>query len=153
MNLKLEVKLRKLLKICPQLRLRNYLLKMKEPQVTDVCKVTTMKIIFFYETMVVVQVQVGIFEVLLDGRFDVNISLESLRKKLRLRKPQPTMFVIKMVDQRKVQPLIRNLKIDLGAYVYKISIIILNLENGIETYSMLMGRPWLKQAKAHHKLG
>ncbi len=44
MNLKLEVKLKKILKICPQLRLRNYLLKMKEPQATDVCKVTTMKI-------------------------------------------------------------------------------------------------------------
>jgi hypothetical protein len=57
MNLKLEVKLKKLLKICPQLRLRNYLLKMKKPQVT------TMKIMFFYETMVVVQVQVGKFGV------------------------------------------------------------------------------------------
>jgi hypothetical protein len=72
--------------------------------------------------MVVVQVQVGkfgVWEVLLDGRFDVNISLESWRKKLKLRKPQPTMFVIRMVDQRKVQPLIRNLKIDLASYVVK----------------------------------
>jgi hypothetical protein len=58
-----------------------------------------------------------------------------------------------MVDQRKVQPLIRNFKIDLASCVYKISIIILNLENGIETYSMLMGRPWLKQAKTHHNRG
>jgi hypothetical protein len=34
---------------------------MKELQVTDVCKVTIMKIIFFDETMLVVQVQVGKF--------------------------------------------------------------------------------------------
>ncbi len=61
MNLKLEVKLGQLLKICEQLRLRKYLLKMKELQVTDVCKVTIMKIIFFDETMLVVQVQVGKF--------------------------------------------------------------------------------------------
>jgi hypothetical protein len=36
---------------------------MKEPQMTDVCKVTTMKIIFFDEIMLVVQVQVGKFGV------------------------------------------------------------------------------------------
>jgi hypothetical protein len=27
------------------------------------------------------------------------------------------------------------------------------MENGIEAYSMLLGRPWLKQAKAYHKWG
>jgi hypothetical protein len=57
-----------------------------------------------------------------------------------------------MVDQRKVQPLIRNLKIDLVGYVYQISITILNMENGIEAYSMLLGRLWLKQAKVHCKM-
>lgn len=45
MDFKLEIKLRQLFKICPQLRLimDKYLLKMKEPQVTNVCKVTTIK--------------------------------------------------------------------------------------------------------------
>jgi len=57
-----------------------------------------------------------------------------------------------MVDQRKVQPmgLIRNLKINLAGCVYKILIIVLKMESGIEAYSMFLGRPWLKQAKAHH---
>jgi len=65
MNLKLEVKPRKLPKICLQLMLiiEKYLLKMKEPQVTDVCKVTIMKIKDFDETMLVVQVQVRKFGV------------------------------------------------------------------------------------------
>jgi len=49
--------------------------------------------------------------------------------------------------------LITNLKIDLAPYVYKISIIILNLDNGFEAYSMHLGRPWLKQIKAHHNWG
>jgi hypothetical protein len=46
--------------------------------------------------------------------------------------------------------LIRNLKINLAGCVYKILITVLKMENGIEAYSMFLGRPWLKQAKAHH---
>jgi hypothetical protein len=67
-----------------------------------------------------------------------------------LSKLQLALFVVQMANQRKVQPigLIRNLKIDLA--IYKISIIVLNMENGVEVYSMLLGRPWLKQPKAHH---
>jgi len=45
------------------------------------------------------------------------------------------------------------LKIDLDSCVYEISITILNVENGIEAYSMLLGRPWLKQVKIHHNWG
>jgi hypothetical protein len=40
-------------------------------------------------------------DVLLDGGFDVNIS-KSLRKKLGLKKPKTTPFVVKVVDQRNV---------------------------------------------------
>ncbi len=29
----------------------------------------------------------------------------------------------------------------------------LNMENGIKTYLMFLGRPWLKQAKANHNWG
>ncbi len=157
MNLKLEVKLGKLPKICPQLRLimEKYLLKMKEPQVTDVCKVTIMKIKDFDETMLVVQVRVGkfgVWNVLLDGGSGVDIISKNLGKKLELKRLQPIPFVVKMADQKKVQPLglIKNLKIDLVGYVCKISVIVLNRENGIEAYSMLLGRPWLKQVKMHH---
>jgi hypothetical protein len=35
----------------------------------------------------------------------------------------------------------------------EISIMVLNMENGIEAYSMLLGRLWLKQAKVHHSWG
>jgi hypothetical protein len=90
--------------------------------------------------------------VLLDGGFDVNIISESLREKTGLRKPQPASFVVRMANQRKVQPmgLIQNLKIDLASCVYKISIIVLKMGNGVETNSMLLKRPWLKQAKVHY---
>ncbi len=89
---------------------------------------------------------------LLDGWSGVNIILKSLRKKLKLRKFQLASFVVHMVNQQKAQPmgLIWNLKIDLTSCVYKISVTILKMENGVETYCMLLGRPWLKQIKAHH---
>jgi hypothetical protein len=41
-------------------------------------------------------------DVLLDGGSDVNIISESLRKKLRLKKPKLAPFVVKVVNQRKV---------------------------------------------------
>lgn len=58
MNLKLEVKLQQLLRNFPHLRsiMEKYLLKMKDTQVIDVCKVTTMKVEDFDEAMLVVQV-------------------------------------------------------------------------------------------------
>ncbi len=85
----------------------------------------------------------------------MNIIFESLRKKLGLKKPKPTPFVVRMANQRKVQlvGLIRNLKIDLAGCEYNIFVTMLNIENGTKTYLMLLGRPWLKYAKANHNLG
>jgi len=160
MTLKLKVKLGQFLKICPQLMkmMEKYLMKMKTNQVIDVCKVSIIKVEDFDEAILVVQVQIGKFEVrnvLLNRGFDVNIISKSLRKKLELRKHELTSFVIHMANQQNVQPmgLFQNLKIDLAYCVYKISVIILKMENEVETYSMLVGRPWLKQANVHHNWG
>jgi hypothetical protein len=146
-NSKLEVKLGQLMKICPQLKgmVEKSLIKMRKDQVVDVCKVTT-KVEVFDEAMLIVQVRVGKFEVtdvLLDSGSNVNIIFESLKKKLGFKRPQLAPFVVQMVYQRKVQPigLIRNLKINLASCVYKTFVIVLNMENGVEVYSMLLGRP------------
>ncbi len=92
---------------------------------------------------------------LLNGGSNVNIISKSLKTKLKLKKPQPTSFVIHMADQWKVQlmGLIQNLKINLAGCIYKILITVLKMEIGIEAYSMLIGIPWLKQTKAHHNWG
>lgn len=55
----------------------------------------------FDEVMLVVQVHVGRFgvrDVLLDNESNVNIISKSLRKKVELRKPKPTPFVVRMAD-------------------------------------------------------
>jgi hypothetical protein len=106
MNSKLEMKLGQLMKNCPQLRgmVEKSLIKLKENQFVDVCKIIR-KVEDFDEAMSVVQVQVGKFEVrdvLLDGGFNVNIISKSLKKKLRLRRPQSIPFMVQMANQRKV---------------------------------------------------
>ncbi len=124
----------------------------------NVSKITT-KVEDFDEVMPIVQVWVKKFEVrdvLLDSGSDVNIIFESLRKKLKLKKIQLTPFVVWMVDQRKVQPigLIKNFKINLVGCDYKILItILLDMEDGVEAYSMLLWWPCLKLARAHHNWG
>jgi len=78
---------------------------MGEARIVDVCKVTTTNVKDFDEAILIVQVYIGKFgvkNVLLVGRSDMNIISESLRKKLGLRKPKPTLFVIRMANQRKV---------------------------------------------------
>jgi hypothetical protein len=58
MDLKIEVKLRKLLQIFPQMKrlLENYLAKMKFRNIINPCKVATTKEKDFDENMLVVQI-------------------------------------------------------------------------------------------------
>lgn len=72
-----------------------------------------------------------------------------------MKKPQPTPFAIKMVDQWKVQVIWFDLKFEnqLGKLNYKILVIVLNMENKIEAYFMFLGRSWMKQAKVHDNWG
>jgi hypothetical protein len=102
-NLKMEVQLGQLMRIFPQLKrmVEKSLIKTREDQVANVCKVTT-KVEDFDEVMPIVQVRVGKFEVkdvLLDSGFDVNIISKSLRKKLGLKRPQSAPFVVQMAYQ------------------------------------------------------
>ncbi len=80
---------------------------MQEEHVPDVCRIGTHQKNDFDEVMPVVQVCIEnceIVDVLLDSGFGINIFFEHLWKKLGLTKPLLTPFMVRMVDQRKVQP-------------------------------------------------
>jgi hypothetical protein len=82
-NMKMEVKLGQLIKICPQLKknLANFFLRMQKEHVPNVCKFSTHHKNDFDEVMPVVQVCVRnyeIMDVLLDDGFGVNIIFERL---------------------------------------------------------------------------
>jgi hypothetical protein len=57
--------------------------------------------------------------------------------------------MVRMADQRKVQTigLIRNLKVDLAQCSDMIFLNVQNMKDRQKAYFMLLGKPWLKQAK------
>jgi hypothetical protein len=108
--------------------------------------------------MAVIQVQIGkktIEDVLLDGGSGVNIITEQLKLRLGLPKPKLAPYNLRMTNQTTTKPmgLINNLKI----YVHGIPFItmFIVLQNSVvdSIYSMLLGRPWLRDAKVAHVWG
>jgi hypothetical protein len=94
--------------------------------------------------------------VLLDGGSGVNIITDTLMGELRIEKQlEVAPFTIKMADQRKVMPLgiIKNLKINIGGLTFWITVTVIKMENQDNSYSILFGRPWLKQARPKHDWG
>jgi hypothetical protein len=108
--------------------------------------------------MAIIQVQVGkniVEDVLLDGGASVNIIIENLRTKLGLPKPRLAPYHPKMANQSTTRPLgiIRNLKIHIHGIPYVATITILQNSVVDSNYFMLLGRPWVKDAKVTHDCG
>jgi hypothetical protein len=67
-------------------------------------------------------------------------------------KPDPTPYNFYMADQTITRPfgLIKNLKIFVHGIPYKVTFIVINNNVVDFNYSMLLGRPWLRNAKVSH---
>ena len=93
-----------------------------------------------------------ILNALIDGGSGVNIITCTLRRKLGLKKIEPAPFTIKMVDQRTVMPkgIIRDVRLDVGRIVIRTMLTVIDMVSTEDSYSMLLGRPWLKEAQARH---
>ncbi len=108
--------------------------------------------------MAFIQVQIGkniIEDVLLDGSFGVNIITEQLRLRLGLPKPKPTPYNLRMADQTTTKPmgLIRDLKIYVHGIPHITTFTILHNRVVDYSYSMLLGIPWLRDAKRAYDWG
>jgi hypothetical protein len=117
-------------------------LRTEEEHVPHVCRIGIHRKNDFDEIIFIVQVSIRnyeIMDVLLDGGNGVNITSEHLWRELGLKMPMSTPFMVRIVDQRNVQPvrLIRNFKIKLARCTFKISITILYMEDIPEPYFML----------------
>jgi hypothetical protein len=105
--------------------------------------------------MAITQVQVGkitIEDVMLDGGANVNIIIENLKTKLSLPKPRLIPYHLKMAYYNMTKPLgiIRNLKIHIHGIPYVVTFTVLQNSVVDSNYSILLGRPWLKDAKVTH---
>jgi hypothetical protein len=92
---------------------------------------------------------------LLDGGFKVNIIIKQLKLRLGLSKRNLTPYNLRMADQTTTKPmgLIRNLNIYVHGIPYITTFIALHNSVVDSSYSMLLGRPWLKDAKVAHDWG
>jgi hypothetical protein len=93
--------------------------------------------------------------VLLDEGSRINIITEQLRLRLGLPKPKPTLYNLRMVNQTTTKPV--GLTRDLKIYVHDIPYItvFIVLQNNVVdfSYSMLLGKPWLRDVKVAHDWG
>jgi hypothetical protein len=108
--------------------------------------------------MAVTQVQIGkniIEDVLFDGGLKLISSPKQLRLRLGLPKLKPTPYNLRITDQTTTKPmgLIRDLTIYVHDILYITTFIVLHNKVVDFSYSMLLGRPWLKDAKAAHDWG
>jgi hypothetical protein len=108
--------------------------------------------------MVAIQIQVGkniVEDILLNGGANVNIITKNLKTKLDLPEPRSTAYHFKMADLSMTKPLgiIRNLKIQIHDIPYVATFIVLQNNVVDFSYSMLLGRPWLRDAKVTHDWG
>jgi hypothetical protein len=129
---------------------------MKEPNVAIVVETHfELDIIAIKVDNQMVVIQLLVEDVLIDGRTSVNIITKNLKKKLGLPKPRPIPYHLKMVDQSMTRPLriIRNLKIHIHGIPYIATFIVLKNSVIDSIYYMLLGRPWLRDAKVTHDWG
>ncbi len=90
--------------------------------------------------------------VLLDGRSGVNIIMKDLRKTLGLLIPKLAPYTLKIANQTLTTPigLIQDLKIHIHGILYVITFIVMKNYLIDVSYSMLLDRPWLQNAKVTH---
>jgi hypothetical protein len=89
---------------------------------------------------------------LIDGGSRVNIITDTLKKKLGLKRMEPAPFTLKMAEQKKVMPkgIIRDVRLDVGGIVIQTTLTVIDMVSTEDSYSLLLGRPWLKEAQAQH---
>jgi hypothetical protein len=93
--------------------------------------------------------------VLLDGGYGVNIIIKQLRLRLGLPKPKLAPYNLRMTNQTTTKPvgLIKDLKIYVHGIPYIPTFTILQNSVVDSSYSMLLGRPWMKDAEMAHDQG
>jgi hypothetical protein len=99
--------------------------------------------------MAIIQMHMGkniVEDILLDGELSVNIIIEDLRKKLGLPILKPTPNTRRMANQTltKLVRLVQNLKIHYHGIPYVVTFIVMKNNILDVSYSMLLGRPWLR---------
>ena len=90
--------------------------------------------------------------VLIDGGAGVNIVTKTNCEKFGWQDWLLVPFLVRMADQWRVRPLgiLRNIFLDIGGISFSMAFVVLSMEDTLEEYNIILGRPWLRQAKVRH---
>ena len=90
-----------------------------------------------------------------DGGSSVNLMTVDTMEKLGLSDLLPTDLLLRMADHSKVLPVgvLVNVDTNIVGIVYKIDYVVFQLKNSTLSYPILLGRPWLFDAKARNDWG
>ena len=105
--------------------------------------------------MPIISAKIGnheLHDVLLDGGSRVNVITETERRRLGLPNPTPAPFKLRMADSSLVQPtgLLRDVKIYIHGIPYIIILTVISCKDVNFAYTILLGRPWLRDARVIH---
>ena len=91
-------------------------------------------------------------DVLLDGGLGVKVITEEERCRLELPKPSPPPFNLKRANGTIAKPtsLLRDVKIHIHGIPYIVTLTVIDCQTIKSDYSILLGRPWLRNAKVIH---
>ena len=91
-------------------------------------------------------------DVLLDGGSGVNVITEEEHYRLGLPKPSLAPFNLKMANRTIAKPtgLLRDVKIHIHGIPYIVTLTVIDCQTIKSDYSLLIGRPWLRNAKVIH---
>ena len=91
-----------------------------------------------------------ISRVQVDGGSSVNLMTVDTIEKLGLTSLLPTELFLRMADHSKVLPMgvLINVDTNIAGIVYKIDYVVFQLKNLTLSYPILLGHPWLFDAKA-----
>ena len=89
---------------------------------------------------------------IVDGGSGINIISHKLYNEWNLPPMEPAPFTIKLADQSKVAPLglVKNVPVRIVGVRFLVAFVVMNLPSHNSSYSILLGRPWLKAAAVMH---
>ena len=96
-----------------------------------------------------------IFGVQVDGGSSVNLMIVDTMEKLGLTSLLPTELLLRMANHSKVLPMgiLINVDTNIGGITYKIDYVVFQLKSSTISYPILLGHPWLFDAKACNDWG
>ena len=91
----------------------------------------------------------------MDGGSGVNILPEFMYNRFQSLELDEVPFQLKMVDQRRIQPLgiLRNHMLTILGLTFPVNFVVLKMDEGDSPYPLLLGRPWFTQAKVKQDWG